>query len=53
MKKLLTVVQENKELDKYITLVEASTIDPYSAAEEILRSGVLSIKSVDEINNKI
>jgi len=53
MKQLLTIVHDNKDLSKYVTLVEASKIDPYSAAEEILHSGALSINSAREFNDKI
>ena len=42
MKHLLKRVQENREFSKYITLVETSQIDPFSAAEEILNSGMFS-----------
>jgi len=46
MKQLLKRVKENKELSKYINLVETSQIDPFSAAQEILDSGVFSANSL-------
>jgi LAO/AO transport system kinase len=45
MKQLLTIIKEDKKLNKYIALVEESKMDPYSAAEEILYSGILSSNS--------
>lgn len=53
MKQLLTLLKGKKELSKYLKMVEASKIDPYSAAEEILHSGVLSSYSTGDINDKI
>ena len=52
MKQLLRRVKENRELSKYITLVETSQIDPFSAAEEILDSGMFAANSMNELNNK-
>ncbi len=52
MKQILKLVRDNKDLSKYITLVETSKIDPFSAAEEIFDSGVLSANLTKELNEK-
>ena len=38
---LLKLVERDKEMGRYMKMVESGEIDPYSAADEILRSGVV------------
>ncbi len=39
---LLQLVERDKEMGRYMKMVELGEIDPYSAADEILRSGVVT-----------
>ena len=38
---LLKLVERDKEMGRYMKMVESGEIDPYSAADEILRSGAV------------
>ena len=38
---LLSLVERDEELSKYMEMVEAGEVDPYSAADEVLRPGTL------------
>ena len=40
--KLLTLIKQDEELSKYMALVETARLDPYSAADEIIKSDSLS-----------
>ena len=54
--KLLTIIQQDKALNKYIGLVENAEIDPYTAANTVLQSAKFpvnwTIQSSSETSNK-
>jgi len=47
--KLLILARQDPELSKFMAMVEAGEIDPYSAAEEVLKSRLLQISWMEQV----